>query len=102
MCIDPSTRGRRTDVALGLVRRLLDGWIATWCSAQRFAAGTEFVEETAAASGRAPEWQHGMQLWIGVGADTNTATGFVAARMEAFYHVPFEAFAAIKELLICS
>lgn len=137
--IDPSTRGRRTDVALDLVRRLLDGecvdhqdeffqleqalirprlassvpfvvggrsdaalrragnladgWIATWCSAQRFAAGTALVEETAAASGRAPVWRHGMQLWIGVGDDVETATRSVAARMEGFYHVPFQAFA---------
>lgn len=137
--IDPSTRGRRTDVALGLVRRLLDGecvdhrdefyvleqalirprlasavpfvvggrsdaalrragnladgWIATWCSAKRFASGTTLVEETAAASGRTPEWRHGMQLWIGVGADTGAATRLVAGKMEAFYHLPFEAFA---------
>ncbi len=137
--IDPRTRGRRTDSALGLVRRLLDGecvdhedeffvldqalirprlastvpfvvggrsdaalrragnladgWIATWCSATRFASGTALVEETAAGAGRTPEWRHGMQLWIGVGSDTDEATRLVAARMEAFYHVPFEAFA---------
>ena len=137
--IAPRTRGRRTDVALDLVRRLLDGesvdhrdefydlqqalirprlsspvpfvvggrsdaavrragtladgWLASWCSAQRFAAGTALVEETAAACGRTPAWRHGIQLWIGVGGDVESATRSVASRMEGFYHIPFQAFA---------
>jgi alkanesulfonate monooxygenase SsuD/methylene tetrahydromethanopterin reductase-like flavin-dependent oxidoreductase (luciferase family) len=138
--IDPATRGRRTDAALDLVRRLLDGetvdgdgrffdlteglirptpdppvaftvggrsdaaveragrlgdgWLATWCSPRRFAEGVALAERTAAEADRgAVSWQHGMQIWLGVGDDEAEGRRHVAATMERFYKLPFEPFA---------
>lgn len=134
--VDPSTRGRRTDVALGIVRALLegrtvdgdgeffqfrggrirpgpdppvpvvvggrsdaaleragrlgDGWLAAWCSARRFAEGVAVVE--AAGAGRDVDWQHGLQLWLGVGASPGEGRSHVAAAMERFYRMSFEPF----------
>ncbi len=134
--VDPSTRGRRTDVALGIVRALLegrtvdgdgeffqfrggrirpgpdppvpvvvggrsdaaleragrlgDGWLAAWCSARRFAEGVAVVE--AAGAGRDVDWQHGLQLWLGVGASPGEGRSHVAATMERFYRMSFEPF----------
>ncbi len=134
--VDPATRGRRTDVALDLVRRLLagetvdgdgeffafeagrirptpeppvpfvvggrsdaalrragrlgDGWLAAWCSPRRFAEATALVEE--AGRGRAIEWRHGLQTWVGVGADAADARTHVAEGMATFYGLPFEPF----------
>ncbi len=135
--VDPSSRGRRTDVALGLVRALLagetvdgdgeffefragtirpvpdppvplvvggrsdaaleragrlgDGWLAAWCSPRRFAEGVARVG--AAGAGRDVEWQHGLQLWLGVGASPAEGRTHVAATMERFYRMSFEPFA---------
>ena len=134
--VDPATRGRRTDIALGLVRALLegrtvhgdgeffhfqdgtirpvpdrpvplvvggrsdaaldragrlgDGWLAAWCSPHRFAQGTARVE--AAGAGRDVRWQHGLQLWLGVGASPADGRSHVAAAMERFYGMSFEPF----------
>ncbi len=137
--VDPATRGRRTDVALELVRRLLagetvdgdgeffaftqgrirptpvepipfvvggrsnaalrragrfgDGWLGAWCSVRRFVEATGLVEDEAAAAGRrSVDWDHGLQLWLGVGDDRTEARHFVATRMQDFYGLPFEAF----------
>ncbi len=138
--IDPATRGRRTDVAVDLVRRLLagetvdgdgefyrftegkirptptppvpvvvggrsnaairragrfgDGWLAAWCSPRRFAEGVALAEEAAAEAGRDQvPWRHGLQLWLGVGDDPEDGRSHVGPAMEAFYNIPFEAFA---------
>ena len=138
--IDPATRGRRTDAALGLVRRLLaggavdgdgefydfvdgriepvpspavpfvvggrsdaavrragrlgDGWLATWCSPRRFAEGVALAGDAAADAGRTGvRWQHGLQVWVGVGDDEAEGRGHVSAAMERFYRIPFDGFA---------
>ena len=134
--VDPSTRGRRTDVALRMVRALLaghtvdgdgeffefrggtirpvpdpavpmvvggrsdaaleragrlgDGWLAAWCSPRRFAEGVARVEATG--TGRDVGWQHGLQLWLGVGASPQEGRSHVAATMERFYRMSFEPF----------
>lgn len=139
--VDPATRGRRTDAALEIVRRLLDGeavswhddffdldaarirptprppvpfivggrsdaaldragrlgdgWLAAWCSARRLAQGIEHVEAVAARERRraAPAtWQHGIQLWVGIGSDPAEGRRHVAEGMERFYKMPFEPF----------
>lgn len=140
--IDPATRGRRTDVALEIVRRLLagdavtwhdefyeldearirpspspavpflvggrsnaalhragrlgDGWLAAWCSARRLGEGIAEVERVAASSERvAPPptaWQHGIQLWVGVGENPKKGRAHVAEGMRTFYKMPFEPF----------
>lgn len=135
--VDPKTRGRRTDVSLDLVRRLLagetvdgdgeffdieagsikpspnpavpfivggrsnaalqragalgDGWLATWCSPRRFREGLDIVESLGA--DRSVGWQHGMQLWAGIGPNPAAGKPHVAERMFEFYKLDFEAFA---------
>ncbi len=89
----PFVVGGRSDAALIRAGRFADGWLASWCSAQRFATGIARVEHEAGVVGREPDWQHGIQLWVGVGPTTEAATSHVAARMEGFYQVPFSAFA---------
>ncbi|MEM9564987.1 MAG: LLM class flavin-dependent oxidoreductase [Actinomycetota bacterium] len=138
--IDPTTRGRRTDVAIDLVRRLLagetvdgdgefyrfsagrirprpdppvpivvggrsnaavrragrlgDGWLGTWCSPRRFAEAVALAEQEADAAGRTEvTWRHGLQLWVGIGADPDDGRRHVGPAMESFYRIPFEAFA---------
>ncbi len=138
--IDPATRGRRTDAALDIVRRLLDGekvdgdgtfydiedalirpapkpkvpfvvggrsdaavrragrlsegWLATWCSPRRMAEAIALAETTASEAGRASvDWQHGLQVWLGVGDDPSEGQRYVAATMERFYNMPFAPFA---------
>lgn len=134
--VDPRTRGRRTDVAIDIVRRLLDGetvdgdeeffpfregvirpiprpavpfviggrsdaaveragrlgdgWLGAWCSPRRFATAVEMAQR--AGADRVVDWQHGIQLWVGVGDDRTAARGHVAKGMETFYGIPFEAF----------
>ncbi len=138
--VDPTTRGRRTDAALEIVRRLLDGesvswsddffsltearilppprprvpfvvggrsraaleragrlgdgWLAAWCSAKRLAEGIEQVEAFAAdrLMPRPDSWLHGVQLWVGVGADPAAGRLHVARRLSRFYKMPFEPF----------
>ncbi|MGH1488816.1 MAG: LLM class flavin-dependent oxidoreductase [Acidimicrobiales bacterium] len=138
--VDPATRGKRTDVALDMVRRLLagetvdgdgtffdvseamirpapkpavpfvvggrsdaavlragrlgDGWLATWCSPRRFAEAVALAETTAADAGRTDvPWQHGLQLWLGVGDNAEEGQRYVADAMERFYKLPYAAFA---------
>lgn len=134
--VDPATRGRRTDVALSLVRRLLDGesvdgdgeffdfvggvirptpsphvplvvggrsdaavaragrlgdgWLAAWCSSSRFASGVSMAEELGA--DRDVTWRHGLQIWVGTDRTGEAARQHVAAGMQNFYKIGFEAF----------
>jgi alkanesulfonate monooxygenase SsuD/methylene tetrahydromethanopterin reductase-like flavin-dependent oxidoreductase (luciferase family) len=88
----PITVGGRSDAALARAGRFGDGWLASWCSPRRFAEGVERTESTGAALGRSPVWQHGLQIWVGVGTDPAEGRRHVAREMEAFYRVPFEAF----------
>ena len=47
------------------------------------------IDELAEERSALPEWQHGMQLWAGVGDD---ARQHVATGMEEMYRTPFEKF----------
>jgi len=38
------------------------------------------------------DWQHGLQIWAGIGDDRAEARGYVADGMQTFYGIPFEAF----------
>jgi len=135
--VDPSTRGRRTDSALGALRGLLagetvdgdgeffhfsagqirptpnpgvplivggrsnaalaragalgDGWLAAWCSPRRFREAVAIVE--AAGADRDVNWRHGLQPWIGIGADPDDGRTHVARRMANFYKLDFAPFA---------
>ena len=86
----PFVVGGRSDAALDRAGRLGDGWIAAWCSARRFKEGVARVEEIGAERG--PAWQHGLQVWVGVGADRTEARQYVADGMQRFYKLGFELF----------
>lgn len=137
--IDPTTRGRRTDVSMDLVRRLLngeavdgdgrfydmtdarirptpdpgvplvvggrsnaavrragrlgDGWLASWCSPRRLAEGIDLAGAAADEAGRENvAWQHGLQVWLGIGDDEHEGRTLVSEAMERFYRIPFEPF----------
>ena len=86
----PMVVGGRSDAALERAGRLGDGWLAAWCSPRRFAEGVARVEATGA--GRDVGWQHGLQLWLGVGTSPQEGRSHVAATMERFYGMSFEPF----------
>ena len=86
----PLVVGGRSDAALDRAGRLGDGWLAAWCSPRRFAEGTARVEEVGA--GRDVDWQHGLQLWLGVGESPAEGRSHVAETMERFYRMSFEPF----------
>lgn len=86
----PLLVGGRSDAALQRTAKLGDGWLASWCSARRFAQGVQQVEST----GRVPlgGWKHALQVWVGVGNTKEQGRQFVAEGMESFYKIPFAAF----------
>ena len=86
----PLVVGGRSDAALQRAGRLGDGWLAAWCSPRRFAEGLARVG--AVGAGRGVEWQHGLQLWLGVGASPQEGRARVAEAMERFYRMSFEPF----------
>ena len=86
----PLVVGGRSDAALERAGWLGDGWLAAWCSPRRFAEGAARVE--AVGAGRDVDWQHGLQLWLGVGASPQEGRTHVAAAMERFYRMSFEPF----------
>ncbi|WP_420451350.1 LLM class flavin-dependent oxidoreductase [Ilumatobacter sp.] len=88
----PFVVGGRSDAALERAGRLGDGWLATWCSARRFAQGCSTVGELGAGRTPAGGWRHGMQLWVGVGRDADEARAHVSERMRRFYRLDFEVF----------
>ena len=89
----PITVGGRSQAAVRRAALLGDGWLATWCSPQRFRDVAEQIEEIAAEAGRDPvPWRHGLQTWCGVDADRAKAREFVAQGMEQLYRMPFERF----------
>ncbi|MEM9891403.1 MAG: LLM class flavin-dependent oxidoreductase [Actinomycetota bacterium] len=87
----PFVVGGRSDQALERAGRYGDGWLAAWVSPRRFAEGVERVESMAA--DRRPSWQHGLQLWVGVGETVEDGRRHVAKRMADFYKLDFELFA---------
>ena len=87
----PIVVGGRSDAAIQRAGRLGDGWLAAWCSPRRFVEGIAGVE--AAGAGRDVDWQHGLQLWLGVGSSPAEGRRHVAAVMERFYRMSFEPFA---------
>jgi alkanesulfonate monooxygenase SsuD/methylene tetrahydromethanopterin reductase-like flavin-dependent oxidoreductase (luciferase family) len=85
--------GGRSDAALRRAGRFAEGWLGTWCSSQRYVEALAVFDDAAREAGRNVEPDHGIQLWVGVGADRAEAAAFVGPAMEGFYRVPFEKFA---------
>jgi len=89
----PIIVGGRSDAALRRAGRYGDGWIAAWCSVERFSAALGIIDAAALACGRsASRWQHGYQPWVGVADTRQEARVRVKQAMESFYQVPFERF----------
>jgi alkanesulfonate monooxygenase SsuD/methylene tetrahydromethanopterin reductase-like flavin-dependent oxidoreductase (luciferase family) len=86
----PFIVGGRSDAAIRRAGRLAEGWLGIWCSMRRFAAAVEMAAEEAARAGRAAVvWQHGMQVWCGIGKTREAAREQVSASMERMYRLPF-------------
>jgi alkanesulfonate monooxygenase SsuD/methylene tetrahydromethanopterin reductase-like flavin-dependent oxidoreductase (luciferase family) len=84
--------GGRAPAALRRAGRHGDGWLGVWSEPDRYAARVAAVEAAAADAGRAvPDggWQHGLQLWVGIGDDGRAP---LARAMEGMYRLPYERF----------
>ncbi|MAE96895.1 MAG: LLM class flavin-dependent oxidoreductase [Deltaproteobacteria bacterium] len=89
----PLVIGGRSDAAVRRAGRHGDGWLGVWCSATRFGEVIDQVDRHASSAGRkAPAWEHGLQVWVGVDADRDVARGRLARGMEGFYRTPYERF----------
>lgn len=89
----PLLVGGRSDAAVRRAGRFGDGWLAAWCSPERFAAAVRQCAEVAEENGRAGvHWRHTIQLWVGLGSTREKAREHVKAGMEHFYRLPFESF----------
>jgi probable F420-dependent oxidoreductase len=85
--------GGRSEAALRRAARHCDGYIGIWISARRFTEIIAQHAELAGECGRAEApFTFGMQFWIGVDDDRETARRKVAERMIATYNLPFERF----------
>jgi alkanesulfonate monooxygenase SsuD/methylene tetrahydromethanopterin reductase-like flavin-dependent oxidoreductase (luciferase family) len=94
---DPPIRiviGGRSDAAIERAARLGDGWLGVWCSAKRFAEVTRQIESPREARSipRPTEWDHGLQVWVGLGDNRARAGKRLAKAMEGMYRIPFERF----------
>lgn len=89
----PIVVGGRSDSAIRRAGRHGEGWLAAWCSTERFAKGVALAKLAAAEADRDDVlWRHGYQVWVGFG-DTPTEGGKrLSPAMERFYGLPFTAF----------
>jgi alkanesulfonate monooxygenase SsuD/methylene tetrahydromethanopterin reductase-like flavin-dependent oxidoreductase (luciferase family) len=89
----PIVVGGRSDAAIRRAGRYAEGWLGIWCSTRRFVAAVEMAAAEADAAGRqAVPWQHGMQIWLGLGATREAAREQVATAMERMYRLSFASF----------
>jgi alkanesulfonate monooxygenase SsuD/methylene tetrahydromethanopterin reductase-like flavin-dependent oxidoreductase (luciferase family) len=89
----PFIVGGRSDAAVRRAGRLAEGWLGIWCSTRRYAAAVDLAAEEASRAGRGEvAWQHGMQVWCGIGKTREAAREQVASAMERMYRLPFASF----------
>lgn len=90
----PIVIGGRVERAVRRAALLGDGWLGVWCSPGRYAQVVEQIEAFAVerVQPRPREWDHGLQVWVGVDPDPERARANLARRMEAMYQIPFERF----------
>ena len=87
------TVGGRSTAAIQRAGTRGQGWLASWCSPDRFAAGVALAEEAAMSAGRTDvKWRHGYQVWVGLGDTPEEGAGLLGPSMESFYGAPFSAF----------
>ncbi len=95
----PLIVGGRSDAAIARAARHADGWLGVWSSPRRFAAVLSEIDAIAESlkrsgnNGRTPrDWQHGLQVWVGIDRDKDVARARLAKAMEQMYQTPFERF----------
>ncbi len=89
----PITIGGRSDAAIARTGLFGDGWLASWCSPERFSAGVHKSEEIAKENGRMKiTWRHGYQIWVGFGDTPEEGKKVLGPAMERFYGTPFSFF----------
>jgi alkanesulfonate monooxygenase SsuD/methylene tetrahydromethanopterin reductase-like flavin-dependent oxidoreductase (luciferase family) len=89
----PLVVGGRSSAAVSRAARLGDGWLGIWVSSRRYAAVRDQIAQEATNLGRdAGQFEHALNVWCGFAETRETARGLVAARMEAFYQMPYEPF----------
>ena len=90
----PIVIGGRVDAAVRRAALLGDGWLGVWCSARRFGAVVEEIDDLASERKwpRPAAWDHGLQIWVGLDADRAAARERLAKEMQAFYRIPFDPF----------
>ena len=89
----PVTVGGRSDAAARRAGQRGDGWLASWCSPERFAKGVAVAAEAAAEADRTKvAWRHGYQVWVGFGGTPEEGTDRLGPAIERFYGVPYQAF----------
>jgi alkanesulfonate monooxygenase SsuD/methylene tetrahydromethanopterin reductase-like flavin-dependent oxidoreductase (luciferase family) len=92
----PFVVGGRSDAAIRRAALHADGWLGVWCSPKRFASVVEEVSAIESDEGTGArivdEWMHGLQVWVGLDANRETARERLAERMEGMYQTPFARF----------
>ena len=86
----PFLVGGRSRAAVSRAGRLGDGWLARWCAPKTFQEGIARCESIGAERGTS--WQHGIQMWAGVGATPEEGRRHVAEAMQDFYGLSFDLF----------
>jgi alkanesulfonate monooxygenase SsuD/methylene tetrahydromethanopterin reductase-like flavin-dependent oxidoreductase (luciferase family) len=63
-----------------------------WCSARRYGATQEQLLGACAEAGRDAPTFAGLNMWVGLGADPNSARARLGERMSTLYNLPPEKF----------
>lgn len=89
----PMVVGGRSEAAVRRAGRYGDGWLGIWVSAKRYSSVVQQIADVAGSADRGDvDWQHGMQLWCGIGPSREEARERVAQSMQAVYQLPFDTF----------
>ena len=89
----PFMVGGRSDAAITRAAQYGDGWLGVWCSPRRYSAVLSEIAEEARKSERGPvDWNHGLQVWVGIDSDRAQARERLARAMQAMYQIPYERF----------
>jgi alkanesulfonate monooxygenase SsuD/methylene tetrahydromethanopterin reductase-like flavin-dependent oxidoreductase (luciferase family) len=88
----PIVIGGAGDVAVQRTAAHGDGWLGMWCSARKYAATHQQLLDAFSAAGRGAPTFAGMNIWVGLGDDAETARRLLSERMSALYNLPPDKF----------